>query len=479
MGTAVVAIASVPASIRVTCRPRLSALLYVLSDILAILLAWSFAIAGRLLIGGDFLIVWYLRLFPILGVCLISFAMRGLYPANGIGPVEQFRRATIGISVVYTSLIVFTFFEKEAETYSRLVFFFAWIFSVIFIPLNRAALRKLFRSKDWWGTPAVILGTDTTAQAIIRLLQNDPGLGIRAQAAFGLTHKTGDLEGIPILGSLAQAATVARMLNISTVIVALPDIAVSFSQAANRFGKHFAEVLIVPDALGPTNLSIESRGLGNFLTISVRQNLLMTGPRTCKYVLDRLLVLIGGLAFAPLMLIIVILVKLTSRGPVFYGHMRIGKNQRAFTAWKFRTMVVNADQALAERLSSDPALRLEWERNHKLRNDPRVTKIGKFLRHWSIDELPQIWNVLCGEMSLIGPRPIVSAEVARYADYFEEYTRVLPGLTGLWQVSGRSEINYKDRVELDASYVHNWSPWLDFYILARTFVAVLNRRGAC
>ena len=238
-------------------------------------------------------------------------------------------------------------------------------------------------------------------------------------------------------------------------------------------------MLIVPDTLGPTNLSIESRGLGNFLTIGVRQNLLMTGPRTCKFILDRLLVLIGGCVVAPLMLVAAVLVKLTSKGPVFYGHMRIGKDQRAFKAWKFRTMVVNADQVLAERLASDLALRHEWERNHKLKNDPRVTTIGKLFRNWSIDELPQIWNVLRGEMSLIGPRPIVSAEVARYAEHFEVYTRVLPGLTGLWQVSGRSNVSYDNRVELDAYYVHNWSPWLDFYILARTITAVLNRRGAC
>jgi lipopolysaccharide/colanic/teichoic acid biosynthesis glycosyltransferase len=149
-----------------------------------------------------------------------------------------------------------------------------------------------------------------------------------------------------------------------------------------------------------------------------------------------------------------------------------------FHALKFRTMVANADRLLEEHLSKDPALRAEWELNHKLKNDPRVTLVGRFLRRTSLDELPQIWNVIVGQMSLIGPRPIVAAEIGRYGDHFDVYSRVLPGITGLWQVSGRNDTTYRERVELDCYYVYNWSLWLDLHILSRTVSAVLARKGA-
>ena len=138
----------------------------------------------------------------------------------------------------------------------------------------------------------------------------------------------------------------------------------------------------------------------------------------------------------------------------------------------------DSERVLNEHLARDPQARQEWQQNRKLRNDPRITSIGKFLRRFSLDELPQLWNVLRGEMSLIGPRPIVAAEAPRYATYFETYARVLPGVTGLWQVSGRNDTAYQQRVELDAYYVHNWSLWLDMYILAQTLVVVISRKGA-
>jgi lipopolysaccharide/colanic/teichoic acid biosynthesis glycosyltransferase len=147
-------------------------------------------------------------------------------------------------------------------------------------------------------------------------------------------------------------------------------------------------------------------------------------------------------------------------------------------AWKFRTMVDNADRLLGEHLEKNPQLREEWANTHKLKQDPRVTKIGRILRRTSLDELPQIWNVLTGEMSLVGPRPVVSAEVEKYGESFEFYRAVRPGITGLWQVSGRSDTTYGERVTLDVRYVRHWSVWLDIYLLVRTFSVVLRGSGA-
>jgi Undecaprenyl-phosphate galactose phosphotransferase WbaP len=176
--------------------------------------------------------------------------------------------------------------------------------------------------------------------------------------------------------------------------------------------------------------------------------------------------------------LIALLIKASSRGPVFYKQERVGLHGRRFYAWKFRTMVLDADEVLEAYLEARPALRAEWDSQHKLKNDPRITRVGRWLRYTSLDELPQIWNVLCNEMSLVGPRPIVSAEIAKYQHHFELYTKVLPGVTGLWQVSGRNDTTYPERVALDAFYVRNWSCWLDLYILARTVGVVLRREGA-
>jgi Undecaprenyl-phosphate galactose phosphotransferase WbaP len=171
-------------------------------------------------------------------------------------------------------------------------------------------------------------------------------------------------------------------------------------------------------------------------------------------------------------------IKLTSPGPVLFGHQRYGRDGQVFRAWKFRSMVQNANHILDEYLSNNPEAMREWLADHKLRNDPRVTPIGSLLRRFSLDELPQLFNVLLGHMSLVGPRPIVENEIERYADGYDLYRRVPPGITGLWQVSGRNNTTYQERVAFDRYYVRNWSVWLDLYILARTFRVVLQAEGA-
>jgi Undecaprenyl-phosphate galactose phosphotransferase WbaP len=176
--------------------------------------------------------------------------------------------------------------------------------------------------------------------------------------------------------------------------------------------------------------------------------------------------------------VLALLIKAESRGPVIYRHERIGRRGKRFFAWKFRTMVDDAEAALCRYLEQHPELRAEWERKHKLRCDPRVTRVGKLLRRTSLDELPQLWNVLKGEMSLVGPRPIVDEEAVRYNGHLADYLAARPGLTGLWQVSGRNDLSYDKRVALDVHYVRNWSVWLDIRILARTVPVVVGGKGA-
>ena len=200
--------------------------------------------------------------------------------------------------------------------------------------------------------------------------------------------------------------------------------------------------------------------------------------RIVKRCFDVLLVLISAPVTLPLLTIVSAVVMLSSRGPVFYSHRRIRRNGAFFSMWKFRTMCVNSAEVLEDYLARHPDAHVEWNQTHKLRRDPRITSLGLFLRRYSLDELPQLWNVLMGQMSLVGPRPIVAAEVAKYGDSFDCYCRVKPGLTGLWQVSGRSELSYDARVALDCDYVKHWSLTKDLVILLKTFSSVVNQDGA-
>jgi Undecaprenyl-phosphate galactose phosphotransferase WbaP len=200
--------------------------------------------------------------------------------------------------------------------------------------------------------------------------------------------------------------------------------------------------------------------------------------RVVKRVLEVVLVLTLTPLLVPLMVAVAVAVMLSSPGPVFYSHRRIRRNGEFFSMWKFRTMCQNSAEVLEQYLSQHPEARTEWNKSHKLKRDPRITLVGSFLRRYSLDELPQMWNVLTGQMSLVGPRPIVAAEVEKYGDCFGCYCRVKPGLTGLWQVSGRSRLSYDERVALDCEYVERWSLWRDSVILLKTFMSVVNQDGA-
>ncbi|WP_342775304.1 sugar transferase [Paracoccus haeundaensis] len=194
--------------------------------------------------------------------------------------------------------------------------------------------------------------------------------------------------------------------------------------------------------------------------------------------LDITLAVLGLVLLAPLILALVIVLKLTDSGPLLYGHRRVGFGGREFRCWKFRTMVVNGDTVLEQYLRKHPAKAALWNEQRKLVDDPRVTPLGAVLRKLSLDELPQLLNVLTGEMSLVGPRPVVREELAYYASSARHYLSARPGLSGLWQISGRSNTTYLERVQLDRFYVMNWSLWMDLRIIFMTIPAVVMSRGA-
>lgn len=194
-----------------------------------------------------------------------------------------------------------------------------------------------------------------------------------------------------------------------------------------------------------------------------------------KRIIDIIGSTLGIILLSPVFLILVIIVKIDSKGSAFYGHKRLGKSGRIIKVYKFRSMYTNSDELFKK---FTPEQKKEYAMNFKLKDDPRVTKVGKFLRKTSIDELPQLFNIFIGNMSIVGPRPIVEKELERYGKYKEKFLSVKPGLTGLWQVSGRSETTYEERVALDMKYIDNRTMWYDIKIFFKTFSAVFKKRGA-
>ncbi len=232
------------------------------------------------------------------------------------------------------------------------------------------------------------------------------------------------------------------------------------------------EVLTMPSTATQETYGAEERGLPEAQAVQSRRY------RLCKRWMDIGLVLLAGPLLLALFVVVAAIVRLSSKGPIFYKQRRIGRHGRMFTLYKFRTMKVDADQILLNHLLTNPAAHHEWMQKHKLSDDPRLTSCGRFLRTASLDELPQIWNVLRGEMSLVGPRPIIWAEKERYGDRFRFYTAVVPGLTGLWQISGRCNVSYAMRIRLDEQYVCEWTLGGDWKILLKTPGTVCRREGA-
>jgi len=246
----------------------------------------------------------------------------------------------------------------------------------------------------------------------------------------------------------------------------------------NEYGSHYRRVLIIPDLFGIRSLSVSAKDICGVLALELNEKLALFVPQLVKRCFDLIVSTSVALLASPMLLILCLAVRVSSPGPLFYGQRRIGKNGEIFKVWKFRSMVVDADKVLKTHLDSDFALREEWDQNHKLKRDPRITWIGRFLRKSSLDELPQIWNIICGQMSLVGPRPITPSEIERYGKIFGQYLRVIPGVTGLWQISGRNNTTYELRTRIDDYYVRNWSLSLDIYILFRTFKTIFLSEGA-
>jgi Undecaprenyl-phosphate galactose phosphotransferase WbaP len=454
----------------------------VLADLVGLAIAGSLAVFTRYFFHAQFEPSDYIRFTPAILIFFGIFAVSGLYSGIATSPVEEFRLILRASSTSFLLLIGSTFFLRNGIISSRLVIVLGWILTVVVVPASRRVTRGWCSRKQWWGIPTVIIGECAAGQMMLELLEGHRRVGLRPVAL--LVEQDADFHVTQpsmrvFRGDLTHARGFADEYRNCYAVVAMPTSGSARIRAVlNEYGSHYRRVLIIPDLFGMRSLSITTKDVCGVLALELDEKLTLFAPRLVKRCFDLIASISFALLASPVLLLLCLVVRLSSPGPLLYGQRRIGKNGEIFKVWKFRSMVVDADQVLKAHLDSDPELREEWNRNHKLKRDPRVTWIGCFMRKSSLDELPQIWNVICGQMSLVGPRPITHSEINRYGTIFGQYLRVIPGVTGLWQTSGRNNTTYELRTRLDDYYVRNWSLTLDLYILLRTFKTILLSEGA-
>ena len=450
----------------------------VATDILSLLIAIFIAMQARhaLFMTIDSL---YSGIFLVLGATLAyQFLRRGLYPPVGMHYADELRHIVTTTSLVFLIMIGVTFVFITTFTYSRLVLIFTWMLCLPLIPFSRYIVRRLFIHLGLWGESVVIVGDFQKAQSLADYFKTNLQYGMLPVAVLSDQPSPGDpIELIPIL-PISRIKLSARNLSVKTVLIVIEDLN-DLEATITNYRDEFQWIILINNRYENYGLTfLKPLDFMDVLGLQVKNNLMSDSTQVPKRMWDVSLSFLGLLFLAPFLALIAMIIKWESRGDVFYRQPRLGKNGQVFSLLKFRTMHKNAEQILKEELARNPELMKEWDRYQKLTNDPRITRVGRFLRTFSLDELPQLWNVLKGEMSLVGPRPMIVSQRELYGSSFDEYVRVSPGITGLWQVSGRCQTSFARRAELDLEYIQRWSPWLDIYILFKTIKIVLWREGA-
>src|SRR5690625_715296 len=416
--------------------------------------------------------------------CLLwpAFAWReGLFPGYGISAPQQLRRqVTASVLAALVFAVVASQFPVSFEI-TFLQILAISLLAVLSMPVLHALIRRLLLSTGIWGEEVVILGAGQGGSRTTQALVSNRLNGLNPIAIFDdNTRKHGtSIAGIPVIGSLDAAAPYAHARGINHAIVAIPTMR---TDLIGRFmdvtGRRFKRVQFIPDLPGLPAEDVNASNLDGMLAIEINNGLFSVPNQVGKRFIDLVGASVASVLLAIPLAVIYILIRRGSPGGAFYKGERIGKDGKPFQCLKFRTMYADADERLVQMMVEDEAIRDEYERYHKLDNDPRITPIGAFLRKYSLDELPQLFNVLKGEMSLVGARPYLVRERPVMGAYADIILQAKPGMTGLWQVSGRNELSFAERLELESHYVRNWTIWWDIIIMAQTVEALASRRGA-
>lgn len=465
-----------------TWRQLLIKLVLICSDLLLALTVWGVAYVLQDLWGRGSL--WDGTIAIVVSCVLVWLGLRtllGLYPGYGLSQVEELRRQTFALLATVAIAMTFAMALQVGQVVSRLLLFSSFLGLFLLAPLVRQFVKRWMMRSGLWGKPVVILSSGESGERVVGLLHREWGLGFIPAAVFN--GRPGSVRErfvcVPDDSSLEDARSLSRAHGIDTVILAMPHTRrEQLARVVSLVSLDFRHVTVIPNLDGITNSAVVARDFAGTFGVEIRHNLLDPSVRRLKRALDLAATLMMGVLVVPLILAICILIRLESGGPVLYRAERMGRDGKLFSCIKFRTMALDAEATLQRMLEENKIAREEYAVYHKLRDDPRITRVGRFLRKASLDELPQLWNVVRGDMSLVGPRPYLPRESEEIGTTQGEILRVYPGITGPWQVDGRNHTSFNERVDMDAYYVRNWSIWLDLVILVRTAKAVLPDKGA-
>ena len=421
-------------------------------------------------------------------LCLCHFMLGsflGLFPASGINPVCELRNQITSISGSFLVLVAVNGLVGVVTTNEVVTIALAFPVAFLLSPCSRFAARRACARSRWWGENVIIVGNGRQGKLVYEFLERMPQRGLKPVGMVDENPGEYWMSDVAVpfefLGNASDLVEICRRKRCHWVIAAVSDKSEAAVREILSHGSLIPNLVVLSTNLQTSSLWVESFDVAGLTGVHIKDRLLCPVQTVVKKLFDIVLSTIALVACSPLLMLIAIWIKLRSPGPVFFKHHgRIGRYGRRFGAFKIRTMMTNADELLRQHLDSDPEALAEWNRDLKLKNDPRIIPgIGQFLRRTSLDELPQLLNVMIGEMSLVGPRPIYTElEILKFQEMYPLYLRVRPGLTGLWQVSGRNNTSYEDRVRLDTYYVRNWSLWLDYFILLRTVRTIVYREGS-
>ena len=424
---------------------------------------------------GDFQISSAHPVFATIAIWPVVFAIYGLYdlrrPTHATAELQRLFNA-IAINVLLVVLFIFVTKSKSSVDFIPVLL----VVSLVTVTAGRLLTRRLGHSLNAHAVTSqvtLIAGTNDEARALARTLQRRPWMGYRVCGFVEVTQSgLGVIDGLPVFGTVEDIAQISTERNVQSVIIAGSAAGGSTLQSIDSALSPEISVRVSPGLanLGAARIILEP--IDGMALFSLRRHRFSRRQRLLKRTVDLGVTSVALVIATPVMLAIALAIKLTSPGPVLFKQRRVGAHEREFTILKFRTMVVGA-HAQREALDNEADGLL-----FKMRRDPRVTGVGRFLRKTSLDELPQLFNVLGGAMSLVGPRPALPEETARYAESQRGRLRVKPGVTGLWQVNGRHDLAFEDYVRYDLFYVENWSLTMDLYILAKTIPALLTARGS-
>lgn len=387
---------------------------------------------------------------------------------------------SITISSVFS--LLFLYLIQGNLVLSRLFFGTFLVLSILLVPLLHTLVEKLLKSTGLFNENALVISREDLIDCIVKNYCENVVIPTSIVGYIDIRGKnnTRDCQ-YDYLGSLSDLEEIVKKNRIKCVIVHYTELSnEEFSAIISKIEVLVHQVVFFSHVSNVSTLNFTANYIPNKLRIMffIQNNLSHKWQRICKRLIDIIFALLLSILVLPIIFVISVLIFLDSSGPIVFGHKRVGRGGREFICYKFRTMVPNAGSVLYEYLENNEKAKLEWQENYKLQNDPRITKIGGILRKTSLDELPQLWNVIKGDMSLVGPRPIIRDEIQKYGDYIEEFYLVRPGITGVWQVSGRSDTSYDERVQMDCWYIHNWSIWLDIACLLKTVEVVIRKKGA-